>query len=491
MGKYVLSIDQGTTSTRALLVDRKGHIAASASRPLECLYPHPGWVEQDANQLFVSVVDVINEALIVSGSSLSDVDSLAIANQRETSLVWDRKTGKAIYNAIVWQSKQTASLCDERKQYEPLIKKKTGLLVNPYFSASKIRFILDAVPGAQERAKKGELCAGTVDSWVIYKLSKGKNFLTDYTNASRTLLFDIHNLDWDEELLKIWDIPRCMLPEVKKSSGDFGNADFFNAPLPIAGVAGDQQSALFGQGCLKAGEGKNTYGTGCFMLLHTGKKAIESQKGLLTTLACFNGDEPEYALEGSVLVGGAVVQWLRDALTIIEKSGDSERLAGKCPDNEGVYFVPAFVGLGTPYWDDEARGAIFGLTRGSGKYHIARAALESIAYQSKDVIETMKEEAGLELTSLRVDGGASANSLLMQFQADILGAEVALPTYREVTALGAAYLAGLKTGFFESIEEIRSLNPIEKVYEPKMDKNERDALYAGWKKAVKAAMAFK
>ncbi len=491
MEKYIIAIDQGTTSTRALLVDKNGRIVARASRNVDCLYPKPGWVEADPNQLFVSLVDVVNEVLIVSSKSLSDIDSLAITNQRETAVVFERDSGRAIYNAIVWQSKQTAGLCEERRAYEPLIHAKTGLLVNPYFSASKIRFILDRVPGAQKRAEEGELLAGTVDAWLIYKLSKGKRFLTDYTNASRSLLFDISKMEYDEELCRIWNIPMKMLPVPLPSSGDFGTADFFSEDLHIRGVAGDQQAALFGQGCHEKGEGKNTYGTGCFMLLNTGTEPFYSRHGLLTTLACSLDGRPRYALEGSVLVGGAVVQWLRDELRLFKESGDSEEYASRRPDTAGVYFVPAFVGLGTPYWDDEARGAVFGLTRGSDRHNIARAALYSIAYQSKDVIETMKEETGLGLKSLKVDGGASANGMLMQFQSDILGTDVILPRYRETTALGAAYLAGLSSGFFKDLAAIRGLNPVERRYVPKMTQEERDNLYRGWKKAVEATLAFK
>lgn len=490
MKRFILAIDQGTTSTRALLVDASGKIVASASRPVECLYPHPGWVEVKADQLFVSLVDVVNEVLIVSGHRLEEIAAMGITNQRETALVWD-KQGRAIHNAIVWQSKQTAPLCDAKKEAIDLVKAKTGLLMNPYFSASKIAFILDAVPGAREKAKRGELYAGTVDSYLIYRLTEGRCFYSDETNACRTLLYDIHRLDYDQELLDLWDIPRCMLPEVKPSISDFGEATFFGKGLRILGVAGDQQSALFGQGCLKSGEGKNTYGTGCFMLLNTGERPVESKHGLLTTLACRTGDKPCYALEGSVLVGGAVVQWLRDQLRLFKESSDSEEYALRCPDTGGVYVVPSFVGMGTPYWDDEARGAIFGLTRGSDRHNIARAALYSIAYQSKDVIETMKKEAGLDLSFLKADGGASANSLLMQFQADILGTKVVLPRFRETTALGAAYLAGLGASFFPSREDIASLNPIEKTFVPKMSQEERDNLYRGWLKAVEATRVYK
>ncbi len=491
MKKYVLAIDQGTTSTRAILVDKSGRALYRASRPLDCIYPQPGWVEVNADRLFVSVVDVINEVLIVSGARMEEIDSIGITNQRETTVVWDRKSGRAIYNAIVWQSKQTLYLCEERKQYQELIKSKTGLLMNPYFSASKIRYILDHVPGAQEKAERGELCAGTVDCWLIYQMTRKEVFASDHTNLSRTLLFDIHKLDYDEELLKIWNIPRCMLPTPKSNCEDYGEASFFEGGVHITGVVGDQQGALFGQGCQNPGEGKNTYGTGCFMLMNTGEEVVDSKLGLLSTVASTIGGKTKYALEGSVFIGGAIIQWLRDEMRLIVSSEASEEYAMRKPDSAGVYFVPSFVGMGTPYWDDEARGAIFGLTRGVDRHNLVRAAIEAIAYQSTDVIKAMEKESNLRIKELRVDGGASANGLLMQFQADLLDAKIALPGCLETTALGAAYLAGLSTGFFSSLEEVKNLNQIAKIYEPKMDEEERRKRYNGWLKAVEATRVFK
>ena len=491
MKKYILSIDQGTTSTRAILISQKGEKLFQAQRPLDCLYPNPGWVEQDANQIWISVVDVINELLIVSGVKWDEISSIGITNQRETTIVWDKKTGQPIHNAIVWQSKQTQKICDRFESKKNLIAKKTGLRLNPYFSASKIRFILDKVKGAQKRAEEGELLFGTVDTWIIYKMTKGASHATDPSNASRTMLFNIFDMKWDEELLSLWKIPSKMLPKVVDNTDDFGEATFFGKDVHIRGVVGDQQSALFGQCCFREGESKNTYGTGCFMLMNIGSKPVLSKSGLLTTVAWRIKGKTTYALEGSVFIGGAVIQWLRDQTRWIEDSYDSEIYAAKKPDTAGVYFVPSFVGMGTPYWDDDARGAIFGLTRGADRHNITRAALYSIAYQSKDVIDTMIKEAKMPLPVLKVDGGASANKMLMQFQSDILQCEVRLPRCVETTALGAGYLAGLGSGFWKNIDDIESCHATSQVFWPKMDPKEAKKLCKGWDKAVEATRVYK
>lgn len=491
MKKYILAIDQGTTSTRAILISHQGEKLYQAQRPVECLYPKPGWVEQDANSIWISVVDVVNELLIVSGASMEEVAAIGITNQRETTVVWDRKTGKAVHNAIVWQSKQTQEICERFSDKEESIRRKTGLRINPYFSASKIRFILENIPDGEERMNRGELQFGTIDSWLIYKMTNGHVHATDYSNASRTLLYNIFDLRWDEDLLKMWNINPNMLPEVKENNADYGEASFFQGHVHIFGVAGDQQSALFGQCCFQKGDSKNTYGTGCFMLMNTGETPILSQSGLLTTIGWKVDGKITYALEGSVFIGGAVVQWLRDEMDWFKHSSQSEEYASRKPDTNGVYVVPAFVGLGTPYWDDDARGAIFGLTRGSDRHNITRAALYSIAYQSTDVIKTMKDDAGLDLPLLRVDGGASANDLLMQFQADILQCEVRIPTCVETTALGAGYLAGLGCGFWKNLDEIEANHSYAKTFKPTMSREEAERLYAGWQEAVKATRAFK
>ena len=491
MKKYILSIDQGTTSTRAILINERGEAVYKAQREVECLFPHPGWVESVPDKIWISVIDVINELMVISSCTMDDVAAIGITNQRETTVVWDRHTGKAVYNAIMWQSKQTQELCDERADQMDFIQGKTGLRMNPYFSASKIRFILDNIPEGQERAERGDLLFGTIDSWIIYKMTNGKSHFTDVTNASRTMLYNIFDMKWDPELLKIWNIPEAMLPEVKDNSDNFGEASFFQGGVPIHGVAGDQQAALFGQCCFHPGDSKNTYGTGCFMLMNIGDKPIISKKGLLTTVAWREKGVTTYALEGSVFMGGAIIQWLRDQMDMIKSSAQSEEYANRVHDTAGVYVVPAFVGLGTPYWDDEARGAVFGLTRGADRHHFVRATLFSIAYQSKDVIEAMKEEAGLELKSLRVDGGASANGLLMQFQSDILQCEVHLPRFIETTALGAGYLAGLGVDFWHSKADIERNHSIERKYYPMMPQREVNELYDGWKEAVKATRAFK
>lgn len=491
MKKYILAIDQGTTSTRAILINKNGECVYKAQREVKCLYPKPGWVESDPNQIWVSVIDVVNEILVSADTSFDQIDSIGITNQRETTIVWDKNTGKALYNAIIWQSKQTQSYCDEKLEYEKLIHDKTGLRINPYFSASKIRFILDHIENGQKRAENGELLFGTIDSWLIYKMTMGKNHYTDISNASRTMLYNIHTMDWDNDLLKLWNIPKCMLPKVLDNNADFGQASFFKTNIPIHGVAGDQQAALFGQCCFEKGDGKNTYGTGCFMLMNTGSEIVDSKKGLLTTIAWKINDKPVYALEGSVFIGGAIVQWLRDEMNLFKHSADVEEYASRAKDTAGVYVVPAFVGLGTPYWDDKARGAIFGLTRGADRHNIARAALFSIAYQSMDVIQVMIEDAHLKLNSLKVDGGASANSLLMQFQSDILQCEISLPKNVETTASGAGYMAGLGTGFYKNKEEILQNHKISKTFLPKISKKDADKLYSGWKQAVNATRQFK
>lgn len=491
MEKFVLAIDQGTTSTRAILFDKSGTPRYHAVRAVECLYPKPGWVEQNALQLFISVNDVINELLILANITMNEIECIGITNQRETTILWDKKTGKPLYNAIVWQSRQSQDICNKYEKHSELIHELTGLRINPYFSASKIRFILDQIPNGQEKAEKGEILFGTVDSWIIYKLTKGKVHATDVTNASRTMLLNINTVDYDERLLKLFNIPRCMLPEIKGSSDDFGEASFLDCNVHITGVAGDQQAALFGQTCYEVGESKNTYGTGCFMLMNTGDKPVLSNKGLLTTVAWKIKDKITYALEGSVFIGGAVIQWLRDELNLIHTATESEDSALKVKSTDGVYVVPAFVGLGTPYWDNNVRGTIFGLTRGTNKHHIVRACLESIAYQSKDVIEVMKKEAHLKLKNLRVDGGATANNYLLQFQSDILGCDVDVPFCLETTALGACYLAGLYTGYWKDIKEIKECHCYQKSFSPKRGKAEIDRLYKGWKMAIKATKVFR
>lgn len=491
MEKYILAIDQGTTSSRAILFDHEGKMVLKAQREIVCKFPHPGWVEEDANTIFTSVIDCITEVMINANISPDEINSIAITNQRETTIVWDKKTGMPVYNAVVWQSRQSADICEALEDKKDFIKDKTGLFINPYFSASKLRFILDHIPNGQCRAENGELMFGTVDCWLIYKLTKRKVFATDVTNASRTLLFNIQTMKWDEELCKIFNIPMCMLPDVKPSSYRFGDAYFDGNVIPISGVAGDQQAALFGQTCFKKGDSKCTYGTGCFMLMNTGDKPVVSKNGLLTTVAWQIGDKVTYALEGSVFIGGAVVQWLRDEMKLIESSSQSEERANECHDTHGVYVVPAFVGLGTPYWDGEARGAVFGLTRGSNRNHFVRASLDSIAYQCKDLFTAMQNDLNVEIKTLKVDGGATANKYLMQFQSDILQAFIKLPTCLETTALGAAYLAGLNTGFYSCTDEIEEIHSYQAIYEPKMDKEHVDKLYEGWIKAVKATRMFK
>ena len=491
MEKYILSIDQGTTSTRAILFNHAGEACFKAQKEIPCIYPHSGWVEVDATGIWLSVVDVISEVLIKSNNTFNNIHAIGITNQRETTVVWDKKTGLPVCNAIVWQSRQSSEICERMMDKKEFIHQKTGLLINPYFSASKIRFILDNIERGQERAEKGELLFGTIDSWILYKLTMGQVHATDVSNASRTMLFNIHEMKWDKELCSLFNIPMNMLPKVRPSSFKYGKAAFFGKSIPISGIAGDQQAALFGQACFEKGELKNTYGTGCFMLLNVGEDIPLSNNGLLTTVAWQIGDKVTYALEGSVFIGGAVIQWLRDQLGIIKESKDSEEMAYKSNMNHSIYLVPAFVGLGTPYWDNDARGTMFGLTRGTTKEHFIRAALESIAFQSKDVMEVMKEEAKLPIVSLAADGGATANHFLMQFQSDILNCEIHLPAVLETTALGAAYMAGLACGYFKSQEEIRKLHKIVATYKPKRSKAQVDKIYDGWKKAVAATRVFK
>jgi glycerol kinase len=488
--RYILALDQGTTSSRALLVDQKGQIAGSSQEEFRQIYPQPGWVEHDANEIWESQFKVLKD-LVQKLKSGDSIDSIGITNQRETTIIWDRKTGKPIANAIVWQDRRTADQCEEWKKrgLSEHIQQKTGLIIDAYFSASKIKWILDNVEGARDRANKGELAFGNVDAWLMWKLTDGKVHATDVTNASRTMLFNIHTGKWDKDLLQTFDIPPSLLPEVKSCSEIFGQveASKFGHAAPIAGVAGDQHAALFGQLCLEPGMIKNTYGTGCFLMLNIGKDAILSHKKLVTTVAWKIGGEVTYALEGSIFMAGAIVQWLRDGLEMIEKSSDIEALASTAKDNGGVYFVPAFTGLGAPYWDPYARGTIIGLTRGSTKNHIALAALQAIAFQTRDIIDAMREDAKIPIKELRVDGGASINSQLMQFQADLLSATVVRPKSLELTAMGVAYFAGLATGFFKNIDEIKQLWTKEISYEPKMDKKESARLYKTWKAAVQHA----
>lgn len=493
---YILAIDQGTTSTRAIIFDRKGDIASSAQEEIKAYYPKPGWVEHDANEIWLSVLGVMASALLKGEIAPEQIEAIGITNQRETTVVWDRHTGRPVHRAIVWQSRQTADICNELSEagHDGLFRSKTGLLVDPYFSGTKVKWILDHTEGARERAERGDLLFGTVDSWLIWKLTDGKKHITDYTNASRTLMFNIYELKWDEELLEILGVPAAMLPEVRPSSEVYGHTAehlFFGKGIPIAGVAGDQQAALFGQACYGRGMAKNTYGTGCFMLMNTGREPIVSSHGLLTTIACSTSGEVEYALEGSVFVAGSAVQWLRDGMRMIKKAGDSEVYASRVASTEGVYVVPAFVGLGTPYWDSDARGAVFGLTGGVQKEHFIRATLEALAYQTKDVLKAMEEDSGIALTALRVDGGVVRNHFLMQFQSDMLQVPVERPVINETTALGAAYLAGLATGFWKNREEIQQVWRLERRFLPEMGEERRNELYGGWKKAVQAARAFK
>ena len=494
--KYILSIDQGTTSTRAIIFDKHTNIIGIAQKEFEQIFPKPGWVEHNANDIWASVLTVAVEALTMANISSAEIAGIGITNQRETTVLWDKNTGMPIYNAIVWQSRQTSEICDDLKAngYEELFYKKTGLIIDAYFSATKIKWILDNVKGAREKAENGSLLFGTIDSWLIWKLTEGRVHVTDYTNASRTMIYNIYDLCWDDELLTIMDIPKNILPEVHPSSQIYGYttaANFFGREVPIAGIAGDQQAALFGQACFGPGMAKNTYGTGCFLLMNTGEKAIPSKNGLLTTIAWGLDNKINYALEGSIFVAGSAVQWLRDGLQIIQTAAETESLAGSVDSTAGVYFVPAFVGLGAPYWDDRARGSLFGLTRGTTRAHIVRATLESLAYQTKDVLDAMCKDAEMDLTALKVDGGAVANNFLMQFQSDMLGVDVERPVIGETTALGVAYLAGLATGFWKDMEDVKNHWVLDRKFLPQITAEEANTLYAGWKKSVAAACTFK
>jgi glycerol kinase len=493
MGKYIIALDQGTTSSRAIVFDKEQNILGVSQKEFTQIYPNQGWVEHNPLEIWASQYGVLQEVIAKTNITQDEVAAIGITNQRETTIVWDKNTGEPVYNAIVWQCRRTASIVEELKEDEEFgesVKEKTGLLLAAYFSGTKIKWILDNVEGAKERAEKGELLFGTVDTWLVWKLTNGKVHVTDYTNASRTMLYNIQELKWDERILEKLNIPKSMLPEVKNSSEVYGYTNLGGTGgvrVPIAGMAGDQQCALFGQTCFEEGNVKNTYGTGCFLLMNIGEKMIHSKNGLVTTIAIGIDGKVQYALEGSVFVGGAVIQWIRDELKLVNDAADTEYFAKKVEDNGGVYVVPAFVGLGAPYWDMYARGAIFGLTRGANRNHIIRAALESIAYQSKDLIDAMQEDAGCTLTRLKVDGGASRNNLLMQFQADITGAEVVRPIITETTALGAAYLAGLAVGFWESKEEIAEKWAVSQAYTPNLSEDKKEKLYRGWKKAVKRA----
>ena len=491
---YILALDQGTTSSRSLVVDKKGAIIGQAQKEFKQIFPQPGWVEHDANEIWSTQFGTMAEAMAQAGINTKQVSGIGITNQRETTVVWDKISGQPIYHAIVWQDRRTAAYCDELKVagLAGLIQEKTGLIIDAYFSATKLKWILDHVPGARDKAVKGELAFGTIDSWLTWKLTNGDVHVTDVSNASRTMLFNIHSLQWDVELLRIFDIPPAVLPVVKPSSKIYGVTGQIipDSRIPVAGIAGDQQAALFGQLCTQPGMVKNTYGTGCFMLMNTGENAITSKNNLLTTIAWQINDKTEYALEGSVFIAGAVVQWLRDELKIIRKSADVEKLAAQVKDTDGVYIVPAFAGLGAPHWNQYARGSVFGLTRGSSNAHIAKAALESIAYQTYDVLKAMEADSGIQIKELRVDGGATVNSALMQFQSDILNCKVVRPKITETTALGAAYLAGLAVGFWKNVEEIQQQWQIDQSFAPSMETDKRNQLVNGWQRAVKASIAW-
>ena len=489
--KYVMALDAGTTSNRAIIFDVDSKIVGVAQKEFTQHFPQPGWVEHDAEEIWSSMHEVMREALEQSGLVASDIAAIGITNQRETAVIWDRTTGRPIYNAIVWQSRQTADICEDLKRQGLVdeFKEKTGLVIDAYFSGTKVKWILDHVEGARARAEKGELAFGTIDTWLLWKLTGGKEHKTDYSNASRTLMFNIKTLEWDEALLKHLTVPKSLLPEVRPSSEVYGHTipSVIGASVPVAGMAGDQQSALFGQNCFSPGEAKNTYGTGCFLLMNTGTDICMSKNGLVTTIAWGLDGKVEYALEGSIFVGGSAIQWLRDGLRLVDSAPDSEWVAKKVKDAGGVYMVPAFVGLGAPYWDMNARGMIIGLTRGTTKAHIVRATLDSLAYQTRDVLGAMEADSGNRLAALKVDGGAVANNLLMQFQADLLGVPVDRPQITETTALGAAYLAGLATGVWASKEELKKSWQLDTRFAPSLDQQEADKLYQGWKKAVKHA----
>ena len=491
MADYIMALDAGTTSNRCILFNKKGEICSMAQREFHQYFPQPGWVEHDADEIWASMLGVAVEAMSRIGAEAADIAAIGITNQRETTIVWDKKTGEPVAHAIVWQCRRTAAYCDSLKEqgYMDSFRKKTGLVIDAYFSATKIKWLLDHVPGARERAEKGELLFGTVETWLIWKLTKGAVHVTDYSNASRTMLFNINTLQWDDEILKILDIPKCMLPEPKPSSCVYGETEpsYLGGAIPIAGAAGDQQAALFGQTCFEAGEAKNTYGTGCFLLMNTGEKPVFSRNGLVTTIAWGLDGKVDYALEGSIFVAGAAVQWLRDELRLIDSAEDSEYMAKKVKDTNGCYVVPAFTGLGAPHWDQYARGTIVGITRGVNKYHIIRATLESIAYQVHDVLVAMKADSGIDLTSLKVDGGASANNFLMQTQADFIQAPVRRPACVETTAMGAAYLAGLAVDYWKNQEEVKENQETDRIFMPELDEKTRRTMVRGWEKAVRYA----
>ena len=488
MKKYVMALDQGTTSSRCILFDKKGNICSVAQKEFVQIYPKPGWVEHDPMEIWASQLSVATEAISKIGASADEIASIGITNQRETTVVWNRETGMPIYNAIVWQCRRTAERIDQLKEdgLTDYVKETTGLIPDAYFSASKVAWILDHVEGAREQAENGDLAFGTIDTWLIWNLTRGEVHATDYTNASRTMMFDIHKLDWDQKILDYFKIPKNMLPKVKPSSGIFGYTEvgMFGESIPIAGAAGDQQSALFGQCCFDAGEVKNTYGTGCFLLMNTGEKAVTSENGLLTTIAASADGTVQYALEGSIFVAGAAIQWLRDEMRMIRKAADTERYATAVEDTAGVYLVPAFTGIGAPYWDPYARGTVVGITRGCKKEHFIRAALESMAYQTNDILKVMEEESGVQIRTLKVDGGASNNNFLMQFQSDILGVDVLRPQCVETTALGAAYLAGIAVGYWEDVEDVRANWALSRTFHADMSDEKRQHLLKGWKKAV-------
>ena len=492
MKKYILTLDEGTTSARAVLFDKGGNAVSAAQREFKQIYPQPGFVEHDPVEIFSVQYAAVTEAITAIGASAEEIAAVGVTNQRETTIIWDKNTGEPIYNAIVWQCRRTSEMCDRLRAdgLEEYIRKTTGLRIDAYFSATKIKWILDNVPGARDRAENGELLFGTVDTWLIWKLSGGKIHVTDRTNAARTMLYDIHTLTWDKRILEILQIPKCMLPEVRSSSEIYGNVNILGAEIPVSGIAGDQQAALFGQKCFCEGDIKNTYGTGCFLLMNTGGTAFESKNGLITTIAADAGDNICYALEGSVFVGGAVIQWLRDELGLIATAAESEKAALSVPDSSGVYIVPAFAGLGAPYWDMYACGTICGLTRGSGKNHIIRACLEAIAYQTNDLIIALKADTGLPINYIRADGGAAANNFLMQFQADISDVGVIRPVQTEATAAGAAYLAGLAVGFWKNKNEILRLPDKQTEFKPAITAKRREALTDGWKRAVRSTKAF-
>jgi len=485
-----MALDQGTTSSRAIIFDHNGKIISIAQKEFTQIYPQPGWVEHNADEIYTTQAVVAHEALISAKLTAWDIAAIGITNQRETTVIWDRATGKPIHNAIVWQCRRTAPDCDKLREegFESVIRSKTGLKADAYFSGTRVKWLLTNIPGAKEKAEKGELLFGTIDTWLIWKLTKGRAHVTDHSNASRTMLYNIHTCEWDGEILARLDIPACILPIVVKSSEHVAETDVFGGAIPIAGIAGDQQAALFGQACFRPGQAKNTYGTGCFMLMNTGRQPVESRHGLLTTMAASYNGQPQYALEGSIFIGGAVIQWLRDELGIINSAAETEAIAKSVADSNGVYLIPAFVGLGAPYWDAYARGTISGLTRGAGKAHIVRAALESMAYQTLDIMEAMAADAHTPIDALQVDGGASANNFLMQFQADILGVKTVRPVVTETTALGAAYLAGLAVGYWQNTDDIVTNCTARQEFVPQMETDIRVRLVTGWKRAVSRAL---